>query len=141
MTQVTLLGKMLCNKGAEFTYLGPLNDCKNCKLKTVCFNLKPGKTYKVMKVREKQHSCTVHEQHVYVVEVEEQPIIGVVEKKFSKGDETQPPTTDCRHIGCSFHDVCTSPAIRPGKTYRIVKTLESIDCLKKNQLKKAELKE
>ena len=141
MTQVTLLGKMLCNKGAEFTYLGPLNDCKNCKLKTVCFNLKPGKTYKVIKVREKQHSCPVHEQHVYVVEVEEQSIIGVVDKKLSKGDKTQPPTTKCIHIGCTFNDECTNPAVQSGKTYRIVKTLDAIVCPIKHQLKKAELKE
>ena len=56
MVLVTLVGERLANEDEEFVYLGPNNECKNCKLKTVCFNLKPGRQYKIIKVREKQHN-------------------------------------------------------------------------------------
>ena len=50
MPLVTLIGEKLAIEDAEFTYLGPQNDCRNCKLKTVCFNLKPGRRYKITTV-------------------------------------------------------------------------------------------
>ena len=68
MTLVTLVGERLANEDEEFVYLGPNNECKNCKLKTVCFNLKPGRQYKITNVREKQHNCNVHEGNVVVVQ-------------------------------------------------------------------------
>ena len=37
MPLVTLIGEKLAKKDFEFIYLGPINDCRNCKLKTVCF--------------------------------------------------------------------------------------------------------
>ncbi len=40
MTLVTLIGEKIAEEDMEFTYIGPNNDCRNCKLKTVCFNLK-----------------------------------------------------------------------------------------------------
>lgn len=141
MTHVTLLGKLLCKEGEEFIYLGPLSNCKNCKLKTVCFNLKPGREYKVVKIRDKKHSCQVHDQDVFVVEVEELPLIGAVDKKSSKGDKVTISTIECPHIACEYHMLCTHPGIQKNKEYRVVKTLESINCPKKHQLKQAQLSE
>lgn len=71
MPLVTLIGEKLANEGEEFIYLGPNKECGNCKLKTVCFNLKPGRTYKITKIRDKRHSCNVHDENVIVVEVQE----------------------------------------------------------------------
>ena len=71
MPLVTLIGEKLAKENGEFIYLGPQNDCKNCKLKTVCFNLKQGGYYKITKVRDKKHSCNVHEGCAAVVEVQE----------------------------------------------------------------------
>ena len=69
MPLVTLIGEKLAVENKEFIFLGPQSDCKNCKLKTVCFNLKQGGRYQILKVREKRHSCNVHEGCVAVVEV------------------------------------------------------------------------
>lgn len=71
MLLVTLIGEKLANEGDKFIYLGPNNGCASCKLKTVCFNLKPGKHYNIVKVRDKRHSCDVHDEGVIVVEVQE----------------------------------------------------------------------
>lgn len=71
MPLVTLIGEKLAKEGDAFTYIGPNNECRNCKLKTVCFNLKPGKAYKITKIRDKRHSCDIHDKNVVVVEVQE----------------------------------------------------------------------
>jgi len=71
MPLVTLIGEKLANEGNKFIYLGANNGCGKCKLKTVCFNLKPGKTYEITKIRDKRHSCNVHDGDVVAVEVQE----------------------------------------------------------------------
>ena len=73
MPFVTLIGEKLAIEGDEFIYLGSNNGCRNCKLKTVCFNLKPGSAYKITKIRDKRHSCNVHYGNVVAVEVQELP--------------------------------------------------------------------
>ena len=88
MPLITLIGNALAEENAEFTYIKANNECRNCKLKTVCFNLKPGRRYKITKIREKTHHCDVHEGYVVVVEVEEQPIETTLEKKLPKGTKT-----------------------------------------------------
>jgi len=141
MAPVTLLGTHLGKKDQVFVYLGPLNDCKNCKLKSVCFNLKPGRSYVVTNVREKHHDCSVHEGDVVVVEVDELPLEAAIDRTLSKGDSTTIKTLRCQHIGCPHYELCTNPGLTEGKTYRIVSTDESIDCFQEMQLKKAQITE
>lgn len=141
MAPVTLLGTHLGKKDQTFIYLGPLNDCKNCKLKSVCFNLKPGRSYKVTNVREKHHNCNVHEGNVVVVDVEELPLEAAINRELSKGDTTKIETLDCIHIGCEHYELCTNPALTKEKQYRVVSTDESITCHRDMQLKKAQLTE
>jgi uncharacterized protein (UPF0179 family) len=83
MPLVTLIGEKLAKENDEFIYLGPQNDCKNCKLKTVCFNLKTGGRYKITKVRDKRHSCSLHEGNAAVVEVQEISVLKDTDKKTS----------------------------------------------------------
>jgi uncharacterized protein (UPF0179 family) len=87
MPLVTLIGEKLAKNEAEFIYIGPNNECRNCKLKTVCFNLKIGRKYKITNIRDKRHNCNVHEGTVAVVEVQEMPIITAIEKKYSEGSK------------------------------------------------------
>lgn len=49
MVLVTLIGEDLAVEGGEFTYMGSSNECRSCQLKTVCFNLKPGRRYRIVK--------------------------------------------------------------------------------------------
>lgn len=140
MALVTLIGERIAKENGEFTYLGPNNDCKNCKLKTVCFNLKPGRKYKIKKVRDKRHNCKIHEGTVAVVEVEEQPIITTIDKKYTEGAKTKIEKIDCGNIGCKNYDLC-NVKLQKEKKYTITKIYEDVKCPAGYKLKKAKLED
>ena len=138
MPLVTLIGEKLAKEGNEFIYLGPQNDCKNCKLKTVCFNLKTNRHYKITKIRDKKHSCNVHDGSAAVIEVQELPIITAIDKKISEGTETKIEKKECKNIGCEYYELC-SVTIQKDKKYKITKTYENIKCPIGYEIQKAEL--
>lgn len=140
MPLVTLIGEKLAKKDNEFIYLGPNNECRNCKLKTVCFNLKPGRKYKITNIRDKRHNCNVHEGTAAVVEVQELPITTAIDKKLSEGSKVKIENNGCRSIGCINYDLC-SVILQKDKNYKIIKIFEAIDCPVGNELQKAELSE
>jgi uncharacterized protein (UPF0179 family) len=140
MPLVTLIGEKLAEKGKEFVYIGPNKECKNCKLKTVCFNLKPGKKYKITNIRDKKHNCNIHEGTASVIEVQEQPIITCIDKKYDENSNSKIEKNNCGSIGCMYHDLC-SVNIEKGKKYKIIKIFEEIECPIGYKIQKVELKE
>jgi uncharacterized protein (UPF0179 family) len=140
MPLVTLIGEKLAIEECEFIYIGPNNECRNCKLKTVCFNLKPGRKYKITSVREKRHNCSIHEGNAAVVEVQELPIITAVDKKLIEGDNIKFEGETCRSIGCINFELC-STYLGKDKKYKIIKIYENIECPLGHELKKVELSE
>ena len=140
MPLVTLIGEKLAKKDFEFIYLGPINECRNCKLKTVCFNLKPGRKYRITNVRDKRHNCNVHDGTATVVEVQDLPIIIAVDSKLSEGDAIKIEDKNCRSIGCKNYELCISSSNK-NKKYKITKIYEKIDCPLDHELKKAEISE
>ena len=140
MPLVTLIGEKLAKIDEEFIYLGPQNDCRNCKLKTVCFNLKQGRHYKITNIRDKRHNCNVHEGSAAVVEVQELPIYTSIDKKLSEGDTTKIDKEKCKSIGCPNYDLCDI-VLRKDKKYKIVTIYEDVDCPMGLNLKRAELVE
>jgi hypothetical protein len=141
MPLVTLIGELLAQEGTEFTYLGPNNDCRNCKLKTVCFNLKPGRRYEITKIRDKQHDCTVHEGNVVVVEVTERPLVTAMSKKPVEGTAIKINQTPCKHIGCPHIELCSNIALQKGKTYKVKKVYEQLECPAGHELYRVEVTE
>jgi uncharacterized protein (UPF0179 family) len=139
MVLVTLIGEQLAVEGQEFVYLGSNNECRNCQLKTVCFNLKPGRNYRITKLREKSHECHIHEGKVIVVEVEELPLTVTVSKEPSVGAATTLEKKNCKNIGCDSYTICTTSALQNGKTYTIRKVYEKISCPKNNELYKVDV--
>ena len=140
MPLVTLIGEELAKDGEEFIYLGPNNECRNCKLKTVCFNLKTGRKYKIVSVRDKSHECNLHEGSAIVVEVQEMPIITSIEKELAEGSTTKIEDKECQNIGCVNYELC-NVALAKDKNYTIIKIYEDIDCPIGYELIKAELSE
>jgi len=136
---VTLIGENQAIENSEFTYIGPINECRSCKLKTVCFNLKIGRTYRIIKVRDKRHNCNVHEGKAVVVEVQEIPIITSINKKISEGSITRIEPKECKMINCSNYYICHTSAVQKDKKYRIVKIYESLECPLDYDLKRAEV--
>lgn len=141
MPQVTLIGKKQAKKGFEFIFYGPLEECKNCKLTHICYNLQPYQTYKITKIRDKNHSCNIHDGSAAVVEVEKQPIIAAIDKKYSKGSTSSFEKIQCEHKLCKHFDNCTAPAIKPKVKYHINKIFNDIDCPKNKKLQKVEISE
>ena len=140
MPLVTLIGEKLAEKDKEFIYLGPNNECRNCKLKTVCFNLKPNRHYKITKIRDKKHNCNIFEGSAIVVEVEELPIVTTIDKKLSTGNKIKIEKKDCKSIGCSNYNLCTNKALHKDKKYKITMVYnEIIDCPMGYNLQKVEL--
>jgi uncharacterized protein (UPF0179 family) len=139
MALVTLIGEQLAKEDEEFIYLGPNNECKNCKLKTVCFNLKSGRQYKITKIREKQHNCNVHEGNVVVVEVSELPILTLIDKKVSEGAKIKVDKKECKDIGCDYFSICTNKAMQKVKMYKVKRVHGKIECPEGYDLYKIEL--
>jgi uncharacterized protein (UPF0179 family) len=134
MALVTLVGEQLAIEGEEFTYLGSNSECRNCQLKTVCFNLRPGRRYRITKLREKNHDCNLHEGKVVVVEVDELPLTVAVPKELSEGTITTIKKQDCRNIGCDSFEICTNMGLQNGRNYTVKKVYEKINCPKDHEL-------
>ena len=141
MAIVTLIGERMAKKGNEFIYLGPSTDCKNCKLKTVCFNLKKYKRYRIIGIRNKRHSCNQHDGGVRVVEVEELPAIAVVDKKVRVGEKLKISPIECRRLDCENFDICLNFTVDPQKEYRVSKILGKLNCKMGKEPVKVELEE
>jgi len=130
MVLVTLIGEQLAVEGEEFTYLGSNNECRNCQLKTVCFNLKPGRKYRITKLRDKHHECDIHEGNVVVVEVEELPLTVAITKELTEGETTTVEKKECKNIGCDSFEICSSTALQNGKIYTVSKVYGKMKCPK-----------
>ena len=130
MAIITLVGKELAKEGLEFQYLGPLLECRGCKLKNVCFNLDEGKWYRVVKVRDEEHDCKVHEGgKVVTVEVEEIPVlIAIPAKTVVEGEVMEFKRTNCHNLDCEEKDLCNPIGLRDGTKIKIVKIEGTMKC-------------
>ena len=139
MVLVTLIGENLAIEGEEFTYLGSTNECRSCQLKTVCFNLKPTRKYRITKIREKQHECNVHEGKVFVVEVEELPLTVAIDKEPAEGATAIVEKKECKNIGCGSFDICASTSLQNGKKFTVKKVYGKMECPKHDVLYKIDV--
>ncbi|RLF31570.1 MAG: hypothetical protein DRM98_05385 [Thermoplasmata archaeon] len=140
MPLLTLIGEKLAIKDTEFIYLGPNNECRNCKLKTVCFNLKKGRRYKITNIRDKKHSCNLHDGYAAVVEVQELPIVTSIDRKIPEGAKIKIDKEECDSVGCEYYETC-NVTLNKDKEYIVTKVIEDIECPLGYDLQKAELEE
>ena len=135
---ITLIGKELAQEGLEFQYLGPLLECRNCKLKNVCFNLDEGKWYRITAVRDKEHDCKVHEGgKVVTVEVEELPVpLALNAKGVVEGETVTFKPANCKEYDCEYYELCHPLGLREGTKIKVEKIVEDIKCPKNKNLKK-----
>lgn len=137
MVLVTVVGESQCRKGFEFVFGGPLADCRDCKVKNVCFHLEQNKWYKVTEVRDVHHECRIHEGGVRVVEVEKIPIQAAIPTKSAvEGSMITFEESDCDVVGCPSFRLCRPYGPGEGTRYQIVKVLgDEIACSKGRALK------
>lgn len=137
MTLITLIGKDLAKNGVEFVYVGQTQTCKKCRLKTVCSNLREGRTYHIVKVREKEHKCALHEGGVMVVEVEQLPAEVNIRKEEAEGTVVAYQPIKCNNSLCNEYTACVS-GIKE-KEYKIIRTMDDVECPIGYTLKKVAL--
>lgn len=129
MVVITLLGELQAKKDEIFVYCGPLADCRDCRLKTVCFNLDEGKWYRVNAVRDIHHDCRIHEDGVRVVEAEPVGIPASIPARYAvEGTTIQFEPRLCNSLKCENRRLCRPVGIPTGARYQITTVKGEISC-------------
>ena len=130
MANVTLIGEKQAKKGNIFIYRGPLSECRDCKVKTVCFNLEEGRKYKIKEIRAMHHKCRIHEGGVRAVEYEIIPIEYAINEDEAV-EKTKITITEqelCNNRGCESFKKCFPLGLRVGSQYEIQTVKNNISC-------------
>ena len=105
---ITLIGTELAKVGKEFLFLGPADECENCRFKSSCIgNLEENRKYVVTDVKDNEQKCPLHaEGKVIPVEVDRAKIdILTTSKNIFEGSTFTYNAPDCDE-NCEFHDLC-----------------------------------
>ena len=129
MVLLTVVGEGLAHPGYTFVYLGPLAECKECKVKNVCFGLVRGKRYRVVGPRKVKHACKVHDGNVQVVEVEDVAFeVCIPEKGLVEGSAVTMAQMDCKRVACASHRLCVPLGIDQGTRVKILELSDRVEC-------------
>jgi len=129
MVLITLIGETQARIGNRFYFLGPQTECRECRLKGVCFNLEAGRLYEIMNLRDTHHDCEMHESGVRVVEVEKKPVLVTVPRKFAiDGSMVTFESRKCSKLGCEYWQQCHPLGIKDGEKLLIVDIEGDISC-------------
>jgi len=140
VVMITLVGETQAKVGNRFYFMGPQTDCKDCRLKGVCFNLEPGRQYEIMSIRDTRHDCEVHEGGVRVVEVEKKPTLACISKKVAiEGSLITCEESDCARMGCEHWQHCHPIGIKAGDKLQVSDIIGRVDCPIKDDLILAKL--
>ncbi len=129
MVLITLIGRRNAKEGSRFYFMGSLSECKECKMKGVCFNLDEGALYEVTELRDKIHDCEVHDEGVQVVVVEKRPQMLTVPVKVALEGSTityEPPK--CDQLGCDNRRNCHPVGLKAGSKIRINSLEGDVTC-------------
>ncbi|UCE81100.1 MAG: UPF0179 family protein [Methanobacteriota archaeon] len=120
MVLVTVVGNKQCKEGFEFVFGGPLAECRDCKVRNVCFHLEENRRYKVRSVRDVQHDCRIHEDGVRVVEVEKIPLRAAIPARVAlEGAMLTFEDTRCGNLSCANYRACRPLGASEGMRFKI----------------------
>ncbi|NLT37208.1 MAG: UPF0179 family protein [Methanomassiliicoccus sp.] len=129
MVVITLIGEHLAKEGDEFVYRGPLTECRDCKLKGVCFNLDTGGLYRINAVRSVKHLCRIHEEGVRVVEVQKlQQKCALPQKYALEGSTITFEEVKCKSPGCENYRICHPMGLEKNMKFRVRSIDGDIKC-------------
>lgn len=121
MVLVTVVGELQCRKGFEFVFSGPLAECRECKVRNICFHLEENKWYRVTGVRDVHHECKVHDGGVRVVEVERVPTRAALPTRVAlEGSMMTFEEPNCDWVGCANHKLCNPAGASEGMRFKIL---------------------
>ncbi|MBQ6547546.1 MAG: UPF0179 family protein [Candidatus Methanomethylophilaceae archaeon] len=140
MVLITLVGETQAKIGNRFYFMGPQTDCKECRLRGVCFNLEPGRQYEIISIRDTKHECEIHEDGVRVVEVEKKPTLACIPKKVAiEGSVITYDESDCGRMGCEHWQHCHPIGIKAGEKLSVSDIVGKVDCPIRDDLMLAKL--
>lgn len=139
MGLVTIVGETQAKIGNRFYFMGPLTDCKECKLKNVCFNMEVGALYEVVGLRDTMHDCVARESKVRVVDVEKKAFRAAISKKQAMGSSVTFEKRYCKNIGCENWQLCCPHNVKNGDKLTIVDDISDIQCPIGEQLRLVKL--
>ncbi len=131
MAKISLIGVDLAKEGLEFTFVEPLKGCTECRIKNVCFNLEPGMSYRITKVREKENPCFVfNRDKVNTIEVEpvDDYLNAMNGMKLQEGSTFKTTSLECDRITCPNIETCNLMHVKEGKKAKIVSIGNKVDC-------------
>ncbi len=135
MVLVTLVGDSQARLGNRFYFVGPSTECKECRLRNVCFNLEPGALYEITGLRDTRHECALHESEVRVVEVEKKAFRAAVPKKSAiDGSMITFEARKCDNIGCENYQLCRPWNVKDGDKLSVTDVQEDLECQKGESL-------
>ncbi|UCE90825.1 MAG: UPF0179 family protein [Methanobacteriota archaeon] len=137
MVLVTVVGKLQCKEGFEFVFGGPLAECRDCKVRNVCFHLEENRRYRVKNLRDVRHDCRIHEDGVRVVEVEKVSFPAAVPSKVAlEGAMLTFEDMECPNLGCPNYDLCRPRGALNGMRFKILSVEGGkVDCEEGRALK------
>ena len=129
MVLLTVIGRKLAKPDLEFVFMGPNSNCKDCKVKTICFHLETGTKYKIINARDVVHDCPQHEDNVVIVEVEEVPREAIIPKKQAmEGTTITFELPKCKERGCQQYQLCFPIGMESGLKRQVIKVAEKVVC-------------
>ncbi|MCK5024465.1 MAG: UPF0179 family protein [Thermoplasmata archaeon] len=129
MVLLTVIGRKLAKPGSEFIFIGPNSNCKDCKVKTICFHLEKGTKYKIINARDVVHDCPQHEDNVVIIEVEEVPREAIIPKKQAmEGTTITFELPKCKERGCLHYQLCFPVGMKSGLKRQVSSVIENVEC-------------
>ena len=127
---VTLVGKGQAKVGEVFIHRGPGSKCAECKYSQVCVeNVKPGRVYEIVKVRDKTLFCEQYEMEMQVVEVINAKIPSAIPAKQAiPGAIITFRTPICEGEKCVSCDFCFPEGLKSGDHCEVVEVIQSVEC-------------
>ncbi|MFG1460852.1 MAG: UPF0179 family protein [Thermoplasmataceae archaeon] len=142
MAKISLIGQDLAKEGLEFEFVGPLVGCSPCAIRNVCFNLEPGKNYRITKVRDKLNNCFVFRgDKVKTVEVEEIGTTLTMQfgRSLQEGSTVTTRSIKCDYITCKYIETCNLMHMKEGRKVNVKKLVERVECPKGFDIRKVEV--
>ncbi|MCL1978755.1 MAG: UPF0179 family protein [Methanomassiliicoccaceae archaeon] len=129
MAAITLISESQAKEGNKFYYLGPQSECRECRLKGVCFNLEKGSMYEITAVRDQTHECAFNEDRVRVVEIRKVAQRSAVPKKSAiEGSVITFQEQECGRMDCANYGRCRPCALENGKKYSVIEIEGDAEC-------------
>ncbi len=131
MSKISLIGQDLAKEGMEFRFVGPLVGCSICNIKNVCFNLEPGKNYRIARVRDKENNCFVFNgDKVKTVEVDEVDDVLTMQnsRALQEGSTITTKSMKCTKIACEYIETCNLMHHKDGRKVTVSKVEGKVEC-------------